>query len=109
MSTKRRSSFVVFPIAKFFRPFSGEGVFQQPRDLSTSTASSWLIKVSTSVQSTEPLGDFEISKEGSVGLPKGGNVEFVMFEDMDGLAGCGKTLCKGGLGGDLSFLLPLSR
>jgi hypothetical protein len=46
---------------------------------------SLLIKVSTSVQSTEPLGDFEIPEEGAWGLPKGGNVEFVMFEDVDGL------------------------
>ncbi|MGO9864236.1 MAG: hypothetical protein ACLPLR_11550 [Terriglobales bacterium] len=31
------------------------------------------------------FGDFDILKEGAGGLPKGGNVEFVMFEDVDGL------------------------
>jgi len=31
------------------------------------------------------FGDFDKLKEGARGLPKGGNVEFVMFEDVDGL------------------------
>jgi hypothetical protein len=32
---KLRKSFVGLPSAKFFQPFSGEGVFQQPRLFST--------------------------------------------------------------------------
>ena len=40
--------------------------------------------VSTPVQSTAPLGVLTFLKSSS-GLPKGGNVEFVMFEDVDGM------------------------
>ena|SRR5271165_6925687 len=42
-------------------------------------------QVSTSVQSPEPLGDFEVPKEETQGWRKGGIMEFVMFEDVDGL------------------------
>jgi hypothetical protein len=44
-------------------------------------------QVSTFVQSPEPPGDFEIPKEGTQGWRwrKGGIMEFVMFEDVDGL------------------------
>jgi hypothetical protein len=34
---KPRKSFVGLPIAKFFRAFSGDGVFQQPRLVTTAT------------------------------------------------------------------------
>jgi len=33
----------------------------------------------------EPLGDFEIPKDGTQGWRRGGIMEFVMFEDVDGL------------------------
>jgi hypothetical protein len=36
---KLRKSFVGLPNAKFFRPFSGEGVFQQPQALALRTPS----------------------------------------------------------------------
>jgi hypothetical protein len=42
-------------------------------------------QVSTFVQSHESLGDFEIPKEGTQEWRKGGIMEFVMFEDVDGL------------------------
>ena len=42
-------------------------------------------QISTFVQSPEPPSDFEIPKEGIQGRRKGGIMEFVMFEDVDGL------------------------
>jgi hypothetical protein len=41
--------------------------------------------VATFVQSTGPLGDCHVPEEGDLVIAKGGNVEFVMFEDVDGL------------------------
>jgi hypothetical protein len=42
-------------------------------------------QVSTFVQSHKSQGDSEIPKEGTQGWRKGGIMEFVMFEDVDGL------------------------